>query len=100
MEKLNIEGIYDLLHVLHDVLGDEYNEEVTSGASLNDTIKVTKQGSTNAMYIGFDNEYPTVIDASVWNEDNFLPVAEGIYWDTEDEKLTPETIAADIEKEF
>ena len=47
METIN--NIYDLLHLLHDVLGDEYNEEVISGAFLNDTIKVTKQGATNAM---------------------------------------------------
>lgn len=107
MEKLNIEGIYDLLHVLYDVLGDEYDEEVTSGAFLNDTIKVTKQGSTNAMYLGFDNEYPSVIDATVWDEPNGThdryndwPVSEGIYWDTEDEELTPQTIAADIAKQF
>ena len=60
---ISIDNIYDLLHLLFDVLGDEYNEEVTSGAFLNDTIKVTKQGSTNAMYIGFDEMYPSVIDA-------------------------------------
>ena len=97
---ITINNIYALLHILFDVLGSDFTAEVTSGASLDDTIKVTKQGSTNAMYLGFDNECPTVIDATVWNEDNFLPVAEGIYWDTEDEKLTPEDIAADIKREF
>lgn len=105
METIN--NIYDLLHLLFDVLGDEYDEEVTNGECLNDTIKVTKQGSTNAMYLGFDEEYPTVINATVWDEPegyhdryNDWPVSEGIYWDTEDSKLTPETIAADIEKQF
>ena len=106
MEKLNIEGIFDLLHVLYDVLGDEYDEEVTNGECLNDTIKVTKHGSTNAMYLGFDNDYPTVINAAVYEEPegyherDAWPIAEGIYWDTEDEELTPQSIAADIEKEF
>lgn len=105
METIN--NIYDLLHLLFGVLSDDFTAEVISGAFLNDTIKVTKQGSTNAMYIGFDNEYPTVIDATVWDEPEGYhgryddwPVSEGIYWDTEDEKLTPETIAADIKKEF
>ena len=99
-----IDNIYDLLHLLFDVLSDEYTEKVINGEYLNDTIKVTKQGSTNAMYIGFDLKYPDVINATVYDEpENYderddCPVAEGIFWDTEDPKLTPETIAADIKK--
>ena len=101
-----ISNIYDLLHILFDVLGGEYDEEVTSGECLDDTIKVTKNGSTNAMYISFDNDYPTVLNASVYEEPegyherDAWPVADGIYWDTEDEKLTPEIIAEDIAKQF
>ena len=104
---ITINNIYDLLHILFDVLGSDFTAEVTNGEFPDDTIKVTKQGSTNAMYLGFDEEYPTVIDATVWDEPegyhdryNDWPVSEGIYWDTEDPKLTPEAIAADIEKEF
>lgn len=97
---ITINNIFDLLHILFDVLGSDFTAEVTSCAFPDDTIRVTKQGSTNAMYLDFDDESPTVIDASVWDEDNFVPVAEGIHWDTEDEKLTPEDIAADIKKEF
>ena len=99
-----INNINDLLNMLSDVLSDEYTEKVINCEYLNDTIKVTKQGSTNAMYIGFDLKYPDVINATVYDEpENYderddYPVAEGIYWDTEDPKLTPETIAADIEK--
>ena len=101
-----ISNIYDLLHILFDVLGGEYDEEVVSGECLDDTIKVTKQGSTNAMYLGFDNEYPTVINAAVYEEPegyherDAWPISSGIYWDTTDPKLTTETIAADIAAEF
>lgn len=106
MEKLNITNIYDLLHMLFDDLGVDFAAEVINGAFPDDTIKVTRKGSTNAMYIGFDTEYTTVIDAAVYDEPEGYhdrgdwPIAEGIYWDTEDESITPETIAADIAKQF
>lgn len=106
MEKLNITNIYDLLHILFDVLSTGFNAEVVDGEFTEDTIKLTKAGSDNAMYIAFDINYPTVIDATVWYEPegyhdryNDWPI-EGISWDTEDDELTPETIAADIEKQF
>lgn len=103
---ITINNIFDLLHILFDVLGSDFTAEVTSGECLDDTIKVIREGSTNAMYISFDENFPSVIEAAVYDEpegyhesDEF-PIAEGICWDTEDEKLTPEVIAADIEKEF
>lgn len=102
----NVANIYDVLHILFDVLSDEYHEEVTNGLCLSDTIKVTRDGSPNAMYISLDTDYPTVIDAAVYEEPDGYheryawPIAEGIYWDTRDASTTPERIAADIEKHF
>ena len=102
----NITNIYDVSRILFDVLGDEYHKEITNGACLNDTIRLTRDGSTNAMYIGLDVDCPTVIDAAVYEEPDGYherdewPIAEGIYWDTKDASTTPESIAADIEKYF
>ena len=99
-----INNINDLLHMLSDVLSDEYTEEVTNGECLDDTIKVTKQGSTSAMYLSLDENYPSVIVAAVYDEpDGYhmrgeFPMIDGIYFDTEDNKLKPEIIAEDIEK--
>ena len=102
----NITNIYDVLHILFDVLSDEYHEETTDGVCLHDTIRLTRDGSANAMYIGLDVDCPTVIDAAVYEEPGGYherdewPIADGIYWDTKDANTTPESIAADIEKYF
>lgn len=101
-----IHNIYDLLHMLYDALGDEYDEDVINGECLDDTIKVSKQDSTNVMYVSFDENYPSVIEAAVYDEPegreerDAWPIAEGIYWDMDDESITPRAIADDIKKYF
>lgn len=101
-----IHNIYDLLHVLHGALGDEYDEDAVNGECPGDTIKVSKRDSTNVMYVSFDVNYPSVIEAAVYDEPegceerDAWPIAEGICWDTEDEGITSRTIATDIAKYF
>lgn len=101
-----IHNIYDLLHMLYDALGDEYDEDLINGECIDDTIKVSKQDSTNVMYVSFDENYPSVIEAAVYDEPegreerDAWPIAEGICWDMDDESITPRAIAADIEKYF
>ena len=65
-----------------------------------DTIKVTKDNSHIAMYIGCDDTAPGVLNASIYDESSDEEdelIEEGIYWDTEN-GATIETIANDIVK--
>lgn len=104
MEKLTDMTINELDTAIYNALPEGYDTEVTNGVCLNDTIKVTKQGSTSAMYLSLDENYTSVIVAAVYDEPEGyhargeFPMIDGIYFDTEDSKLNPETIAEDIEK--
>lgn len=96
-----VKNPYDVLNTITGLLSDEYHAEVTNGECPGGTIKVTKQGSTNAMYISLDAD--TVgIDAVVYEEPDghherdARPVVGGIYWDTTDESGAPDAIAAGI----
>jgi hypothetical protein len=99
MKKLTDMTINELDTVLYSALPFGYNTEVTNGTCLDDTIKVTKDGSTLAMYIGWDETADGVLNATVYDEgddgDEF--VEDGIYWDVE-AGATVESIAADIVK--
>ena len=93
-------NIYKLSNAIYSALPEGYNTEVTNGMCLNDTIKVTKDNSHIAMYIGFDETAKGVLNATVYDEsdpeENEI-VEDGIYWDTENGD-TIETIADDITK--
>lgn len=99
MEKLTDMTINELDTAIYNALPEGYDTEVTNGMCLDDTIKVTKDGSTYAMYIGWDETAHGVLNATVYDEgddeDEF--VEEGIYWDVE-AGATVESIAADIVK--
>ena len=100
MEKLTDMTINELDTAIYDALPEGYDTEVTNGVCLNDTIKVTKDGSTLAMYIGWDETADGVLNATVYDEsdpeeDEF--VEDGIYWDVEAGAIV-ESIAADIVK--
>ena len=85
---------------IYCALPEGYDTTVTNGTDLNDTIKVTKDGYTHAMYISQDETANNVLNASVYDEsdpeENEL-LEDGIYWDTEN-GATVETIADDIVK--
>ena len=99
MEKLTDMTINELDTAIYNALPVGYDTEVTNGVCLDDTIEVTKDGSTYAMYIAWDETAHGVLNATVYDEgidgDEF--VEEGIYWDAED-GATIESIAADIVK--
>ena len=84
---------------IYCALPDGYDTTVTNGTDLNDTIKVTKDGYTHAMYISRDETAKGVLNASVYDDtgDGDELIEEGIYWDTEN-GATVETIANDITK--
>lgn len=77
-----------------------YDVAITSGVSMDDTIKVTCDGSTLVMYLEFDRGDDTVLDATVWDEidppEDCEVVEEGIYWNMAE--VTVNGIAADITK--
>ena len=79
-------NIYTLSSAIYSALPEGYDTTVTNGTCLNDTIKVTKDNSHIAMYIGLDDTATGVLNASVYDEsdpeENEL-LEEGIYWDTE-----------------
>ena len=85
---------------IYCALPEGYDTTVTNGTDLNDTIKVTKDGYTHAMYISQDEATSGVLNAAVYDEsdqeENEL-IEDGIYWDTEN-GATVETIANDIVK--
>ena len=87
----------DLDNAIYNALPEGYNTTVT----VDDNIKVTKDGSDYAMYIGWDETSEDVLNAAVYNESNPEEdelVEEGIYWDTDESGVTAESIAADIQK--
>ena len=101
MEKLTDMTINELDTAIYYALPVGYDTEVTNGVCLNDTIKVTKDGSTLAMYIGWDETAHGVLNATVYDEHNPEEdklTEEGIYWDTDEADATIESIAADIVK--
>ena len=100
MEKLTDMTINELDTAIYNALPVGYDTEVTNGVCLNDTIKVTKGGSTLAVYIGWDETAHGVLNATVYDEsdpDEDECVENGIYWDAE-AGATAESIAADIVK--
>ena len=101
MEKLTDMTIHELDTAIHNALPEGYNTEVTNGTYLDDTIKVTKDGSALAMYIGWDKMADDVLNATVYDEHNPEEdelIEEGIYWDTDEADMTAESIAEDIIK--
>ena len=93
-------NIHTLSSEIYSALPDGYDTTVTNGTYLNDTIKVNKDNSHIAMYIGMDDTATGVLNASIYDEsdpeENEL-LEDGIYWDTEN-GATVETIADDIVK--
>ena len=100
MEKLTDMTIHELDTAIYNALPEGYDTEVTNGTQhLDDTIKVTKDGSTLVMHIGWDETAHGMLQATIYDEsgeeDEF--VEHGIYWDVE-AGATVENIAADIVK--
>ena len=93
-------NIYTLSSAIYSALPDGYNTTVTNGTCLQDTIKVTKDNSHIAMYIGCDDTAMGVLNASIYDESSDEEdelIEDGIYWDTEN-GATIETIANNIVK--
>ena len=102
MEKqLNDMTIHELDTAIYNALPEGYDTEVTNGVCIDDTIKVTKDGSALAMYIGWDETAKGVLDATVYDEhdpEEDELIEDGIYWDTDEADVTAESIAEDIIK--
>ena len=93
-------NIHTLSSEIYSALPEGYDTTVTNGTCLNDTIKVTKDNSHIAMYIGMDDTATGVLNASVYDESSNAEdelLENGIYWDTE-HGATVDTIANDITK--
>ena len=94
-------NIHTLSNAIYSALPEGYDTTVTDGTSPDDTIKVTKDGSALAMYIGWDKMADDVLNATVYDEHNPEEdelIEEGIYWDTDEADVTAESIAEDIIK--
>ena len=100
-KKLTDMTIHELDAAIYNALPEGYNTEVTDSVCLDDTIKVKKDGSALAMYIGWDKMADDVLNATIYDEhdpEEDKLIEEGIYWDTDEADVTAESIAEDIIK--
>ena len=94
--KLADMSIEQLSNALNEALPEGYGTGIVSGAALDDTIKVTADGTEHVLYIAQDEEDGTILDASLWDSDHgdATCTQDGICWDTATQ--TVDGIAADI----
>ena len=94
--KLADMSIEQLSIALNEALPARYGTGIVSGAELDDTIKVTADGTEHVLYIAQDEEDGTILDASLWDSGHYdaTCIQDGICWDTA--MQTVDGIAADI----
>ena len=94
--KLADMSIEQLSIALNEALPARYGTGIVSGPELDDTIKVTADGTEHVLYIAQDEEDGTILDASLWDSGHYdaTCIQDGICWDTA--MQTVDGIAADI----